>query len=72
VTTVRTSVRAADDVGHITTEKECTMNSSQLIVAALAAAPSLSVGVAAAPAATPFGAGWYVRSPGGKKVEDDG
>jgi len=61
VTTVRTSVRAADDVGHITTEKECTMNSSQLIVAALAAAVSLSVGV-----------GWYVRSPGGKKVEDDG
>ena len=48
------------------------MNSSQLIVAALAAAPSLSVGVAAAPAATPFGAGWYVRSPCGKKVEDDG
>ena len=48
------------------------MNSSQLIVAALAGALSLSVGVGAAPAATPFGAGRYVLSPAGKKVDDDG
>jgi len=46
-------------MSHHDRTKECTMNSSQPIVAALAAAVSLSVG-------------WYVRSPGGKKVEDDG